>query len=274
MADKEYPKVAVRVTLLNQNDKVLLFDEGKGNSLSLPGRNIKLGETAENTLRREIRAIAGKDDVYDIQFSSWQECIFDERYHEKEHIILLDYTCRTNSSEVRTNGGCRDYTWASLDREKTRDLPILNYSSRPADQLLPGQEPIKTATGIVIINPNEEVLLFKMDKWNGMYALPGGKADIGEPIENTVIREAKEETDKDDLYDLEFLVCQECIFPEERFKQEHFIFIDSACSTRTSKVTLNQEAQEGIWVPLREALQMNIHRYARKTLEEYARRHN
>jgi 8-oxo-dGTP diphosphatase len=56
----------------------------------------------------------------------------------------------------------------------------------------------KTATAIILY-PQDKVLLIKRDTlpFKGYWALPGGRMDIGEVVEQTCIREVKEETGLD-----------------------------------------------------------------------------
>ena len=61
---------------------------------------------------------------------------------------------------------------------------------------------IQTGSAIIIENENKEILLQERTDRN-MWGLPGGCQDLGEQLEETAIREAKEETglnlNKDDL---------------------------------------------------------------------------
>ena len=56
----------------------------------------------------------------------------------------------------------------------------------------------KTATAIILF-PSNRILLIKRDTvpFKGYWALPGGRMDPGETVEQTVVREVKEETGLD-----------------------------------------------------------------------------
>ena len=115
------------------------------------------------------------------------------------------------------------------------------------DQIFP--EP---TVGAFIFNLAGELLLLKSHKWPGRYVVPGGHVELGERIEETVIRETREETGLE-IYDLEFILFQEFIYDPSFWKPKHFIFFDYACKTNSTDVQLNDEAEEYIWVRLDEA---------------------
>jgi nucleoside triphosphatase len=125
--------------------------------------------------------------------------------------------------------------------------------------------------GIFIFNPKGEVLLLQSHKWPGTYVVPGGHVELGERLEETAIREAKEETGLD-IYDLEFINFQEFIYDPAFWKHRHFIFFDFAAKTDSTDVVLNDEAQEFIWMEPKEALKLELDSYTRISVEAYLKK--
>jgi nucleoside triphosphatase len=131
-----------------------------------------------------------------------------------------------------------------------------------ADQIFP--EP---TVGVFIFNQAGELLLLKSHKWPGRYVVPGGHVELGERIEDAVIRETKEETGLD-IYDLEFILFQEFIYDPSFWKPRHFIFFDYACRTESTDVQLNDEAEEHIWVTLEAAVNLPLDTYTRNSVDK------
>jgi nucleoside triphosphatase len=132
-----------------------------------------------------------------------------------------------------------------------------------ADQQYP--EP---TVGAFIFNPKGELLLLQSHKWPGKYVVPGGHVELGERLEQAVIRESKEETGLD-VYDVVFINFQEFIYDPAFWKPRHFIFFDFACKTDSTQVRLNDEAQGYIWVEPRQALSLALDTYTRRSIELY-----
>lgn len=120
--------------------------------------------------------------------------------------------------------------------------------------------------GVFIFDQAGKLLLLKSHKWPGRYVVPGGHVELGERLEDAVLRETKEETGLD-VYDLEFINFQEFIYDPSFWKPRHFIFFDYACKTDTTDVQLNNEAEEHIWIRLGEAGHLPLDAYTRKSIE-------
>lgn len=137
-----------------------------------------------------------------------------------------------------------------------------------AEQLFP--EP---TVGVFVFNPDDQLLLLKSHKWLGKYVVPGGHVELGERLEDAVVRETKEETGLD-VYDLEFIVFQEFVYDPSFWKPRHFIFFDYACKTRSTDVQLNDESEEYVLVAVEDAVQLPMDAYTRVCVEKLLERRN
>lgn len=122
--------------------------------------------------------------------------------------------------------------------------------------------------GVFIFNQKGEILLLESHKWPGAYVVPGGHVELGERLEETAVREAREETGLD-VYDLEFINFQQFIYDPAFWKHRHFIFFDFAAKTNSTEVMLNDEAQKYIWIGPNEALGLQLDSYTRTSIEIY-----
>ncbi len=136
------------------------------------------------------------------------------------------------------------------------------------DQIFP--EP---TVGAFIFNAKGELLLLQSHKWPGRYVVPGGHVELGERLEEAVIRESKEETGLD-VRDIEFINFQQFIYDPAFWKKRHFIFFDFACKTDSTSVQLNDEAEGFAWAEPREALTMELDTYTRRSVEEWLKKHS
>ena len=124
--------------------------------------------------------------------------------------------------------------------------------------------------GAIILNSQDEVLLMRSHKWRDQYVIPGGHIELGEQMVDALRREIAEETGLA-VKDIEFIGHQEFVYDDAFWKKRHFIFFDYVCRTNSVQVTLNDEAQEYVWVPLERALALPVEPYTRSTIETYLR---
>lgn len=101
----------------------------------------------------------------------------------------------------------------------------------------------------IIVNPDGKILLCKSHKWGDKYVIPGGHIELGEKMEDALRREILEETGLS-IYNIELISLKESIYSDTFYEKKHFIFIDYLCKTNSSKVVLNDEADEYEWVDL------------------------
>jgi len=131
-------------------------------------------------------------------------------------------------------------------------------------------EPI---VGALVFNQEGKIFLLASPKWQGKYGLPGGHIELGENIEQAIKRELKEETNLA-VFDIQFLMTQECIFSEEFYKKKHFIFLDYICKAKNEDVVLDgREGTGHVWVTIDESLKLSLNPYTKNTILEYKNRH-
>ena len=125
--------------------------------------------------------------------------------------------------------------------------------------------PIATV-GALIFNEAGEVLMIRTHKWSNLWGIPGGKIKWGEPSEDALRRETKEETDLE-VADVQFVLVQDCIHSKEFYRDAHFILLNYTCRcVGEPRVRLNEEAREFRWLTLDAALELELNQPTRKLL--------
>ena len=130
------------------------------------------------------------------------------------------------------------------------------------------QEPHPICTvGALIMDGRGHVLMIRTHKWSDLWGIPGGKIKRGETAEAALRRELKEETDLE-ISDIQFVLVQDCIHSPEFYRDAHFVLLNYTCRVSGStRVRLNEEAQEYRWVTLDEAGRLNLNTPTRVLLD-------
>lgn len=142
---------------------------------------------------------------------------------------------------------------------------------RLADLLGPGDPldhlPVSTV-GALIFDADGRVLMVRTHKWGDKWGIPGGKIRRGETAAAALRREIAEETGLA-VRDIEFIVVQDCIEPDEFMRPAHFLLLNYTATTGGSAppVQLNDEAEAFRWVSLDEAGALDLNRPTRVLLE-------
>lgn len=141
---------------------------------------------------------------------------------------------------------------------------------KPAIRKFEESHPPLVTVGALISNNAGDVLMIRTHKWSNLWGIPGGKIKWGEPSEDAVRREIKEETNLE-IADIQFVLVQDCIHSKEFYRDAHFVLLNYTCRCAGKPdVKLNDEAREFRWVSLKTALEMPINTPTRKLLEAVA----
>lgn len=128
--------------------------------------------------------------------------------------------------------------------------------------------PVAGVGAIIVHNGN--ILLVKRgsDPGKGKWSVPGGLVELGETVQDTVVREVKEECNLDiEVHGLIDVV--DNLIPDEKGKwQYHFIILDYFAEVKGEcNPIAGSDIQTLKWVPLEEAKNMELTQVFREFLE-------
>lgn len=126
--------------------------------------------------------------------------------------------------------------------------------------------PIATV-GALIHDGAGKILMVRTHKWGNRWGIPGGKIERGEPSSAALHREVFEETGLL-VSDVQFAVVQDCIDSPEFIRPEHFLLLNYVARASSTAVTLNDEAEEFLWLTPAEALALDLNQPTRILLTE------
>jgi len=126
--------------------------------------------------------------------------------------------------------------------------------------------PVSTV-GALIHDGQGKVLMIRTHKWSNLWGIPGGKIERGESSEAALQREIREETALE-ISDIRFVMVQDCIDSTEFIRPAHFILLNYIAKADHHQVTLNEEAEEFQWLPLKESLALPLNTATRILIEK------
>jgi phosphoglycolate phosphatase len=126
--------------------------------------------------------------------------------------------------------------------------------------------PIATV-GALIHDGNGRVLMIRTHKWSNRWGIPGGKIERGESSTDALRREILEETALS-ITDIQFALVQDCIDSSEFIRPEHFILLNYVARANSCEVTLNDEAEEFLWLSPTAALALDLNQATQVLLAE------
>ena len=131
----------------------------------------------------------------------------------------------------------------------------------------PADRPVATV-GALIFNDAGEALFLRTAKWSNLWGIPGGKIDRGESAVAALEREIREETGLA-VTEIRFVVVQDCIDSPEFYRPAHFLLFNYTARAASTAVTLNEEADEFVWLAPSEALaRLDLNTPTRRLIEQ------
>lgn len=158
------------------------------------------------------------------------------------------------------------FTW----RDQTEWLYFFKTLYEKKKKKRAKSHPVSTV-GALIFNQKQEILLILTHKWSYTYGIPGGKIEMGENSQKAVIREIYEETNLK-INPSPLYICQDSINSKEFYiPNSHFLLLNylATIKTKTNQVKLNDEAISYLWVPPKEALNLQLNQPTKKLIEFY-----
>lgn len=131
---------------------------------------------------------------------------------------------------------------------------------------IPTKHPIATVGALIF--RGKKILLVKTHKWKNTWGIPGGKIKQGETTIAALKREMKEETGLK-IQNIKFILVQDCIHSKEFYKPGlHFLLLNYTATTIQTQVTLNNEAEEYVWIEMKKALKLRLNQPTRYLIKK------
>ena len=126
MAEQQFPEPTVGVFIFNQQGELLLLQSHKWPGVYvIPGGHVELGERIEEAAIREAKEETGLD-IYDLEFITFQQFIYDPAFWKQRHFIFFDYAAKTDSTGVVLNNEAQEYIW--IKPEEALGLELDSYT--------------------------------------------------------------------------------------------------------------------------------------------------
>jgi len=122
----------------------------------------------------------------------------------------------------------------------------------------------------IVVKKENQILLVKRahEPKKGLWALPGGMVNLGEPVRTAAIREVKEECSIEiDLEDIISVI--DLIDKDDSGKiKYHFVLIDFSAHYVSGELKAASDALDAVWVSSEELVNYDIPELSRKVISK------
>lgn len=133
---QKYPEPVVGAFIFNPQGQLFLMKSHKWKGLYVvPGGHIEVGETMEKALKREVREETGLE-VVEPKFIHIWEFISEEGFHERKHMLFLNFKVKTKSTKVILGNEAQDYVW--IQPKDALELLLEKYTKMTIEDFLLG----------------------------------------------------------------------------------------------------------------------------------------
>ncbi|MBT4376912.1 NUDIX domain-containing protein [archaeon] len=125
METKETPKIPriiVGVLIYNDQGEIFLATCHKWKDRwVVPGGKLDWGETLHHCAKREVKEETNMD-IDEIELIGTQESIFSEEFHEKKHMVFMDFSAKAITKDIVLNEELQEYKWIKPEDALELDL--------------------------------------------------------------------------------------------------------------------------------------------------------
>lgn len=123
--------------------------------------------------------------------------------------------------------------------------------------------------GAIIVQDGKILIVRRgSEPGKGKWSVPGGLVELGETVEQAVVREVREECGLDVEVDKLIDIVDSMTFDKNGRLKYHFIILDFFVKIKGGKLRPGDDAKEALWVPLEEVENYDL----TKTFKEFLER--
>lgn len=132
--------------------------------------------------------------------------------------------------------------------------------------------PLVGAGAVVYDGPKVLLIKRKNPPNEGRWALPGGLVELGERVQDAVVREVKEETDLEVVLEGLLDVATDIHLDERSRLKYHYVLVDYLARRVGGRVRLNPESSDFGWFTAAQARKLGMSEGTREVLALHFRR--